>query len=139
MTKTVHIPREKIKREWHLVDVKGQTLGRVMTQISSLLIGKHKLDLSFHNDHGDYVVVINAKDIKVTGRKMIQKIYYRHSGYAGNLRELTLKQMMEKDPRKVIFHAAKGMIPKNKQRDRRMKRLKVFVDENHTFQDKFTK
>ncbi len=135
--KTTHLPKEKIKRNWHLVNVKDQILGRATSQIATLLIGKHKPNLSFHHDHGDYVVVINADKIRVTGRKLKQKIYYRHSGYAGNLRELTLKQMMEKDPRKVIHHAVNGMLPKNKQRKDRLRRLKVFVDEKHTHQDKF--
>jgi large subunit ribosomal protein L13 len=137
--KTTHLPKEKIKRTWHLVDAKDQILGRLASPIASLLIGKHKPNRSFHHDHGDYVVVINADKIRVTGRKLKEKIYYRHSGWAGNLKELSLKQIMAKDPRKVISHAVSGMLPKNKQRKDRLKRLKVFVGDQHRYQDKFNK
>ena len=128
-----------ITRNWHLVDLAGQSWGRTATKIAPLLIGKHKVDYSTHRDTGDYVVAINASKIKITGKKLVQKIYYHHSGYTGNLRELTLKQLLEKDPRKVIYLAVRGMLPKNKLRSKRLTRLKIFVDDQHTYQDKFKK
>lgn len=127
------------KRNWHLVDLKGKTLGRAATDIAKILIGKHKVDYAPHRDAGDYVVAINAADIVVTGRKLKQKIYYHHSGYDGNLKEITLQQMMDKDPRKVISHALSGMLPKNKHRKPRLTRLKVFVGGDHSYTDKFKK
>lgn len=125
-----------IKREWHLIDVQGRILGRVATKIAELLIGKNKPYYTSHLDCGDWVVVINAKDIKVTGKKRKQKIYYHHSGYPGGLKALTFEQIMQKDPRKIIFHAVFGMLPKNKLRKKRMKRLRVFVGEEHPYGEK---
>jgi large subunit ribosomal protein L13 len=126
------------QRNWHLIDLKNQTLGRVCTQIAELLIGKAKTDFSYHRDDGDYVVAINAALIQVTGRKLQQKIYYHHTGFAGHLKELTLKELLAKDPRLVIEHGVYGMLPKNKLRDRRITRLKIFKDDQHTFADKLT-
>lgn len=125
-----------IKREWHLIDVQGRILGRVATKIAELLIGKNKPYYTSHLDCGDWVVVINAKDVKVTGKKRKQKIYYHHSGYPGGLKALTFEQIMQKDPRKIIFHAVFGMLPKNKLRKKRMKRLRVFVGEEHPYGEK---
>ncbi|MGB9911395.1 MAG: 50S ribosomal protein L13 [Microgenomates group bacterium] len=135
--KTPTVKEKEIKREWHLIDAKGKILGRLATQIAQLLIGKHKPYFVPHLDCGDWVVVINAKKIKVTGRKEEQKVYTRYSGYPDGLKKITLKEQMTKDPRKVIIHAVSGMLPKNKLRDKRLARLKVFVDENHPYQDKF--
>ena len=131
--KTTQLKASNIKRKWHLIDLKNQTLGRVSTEIASLLIGKHKPESSSHLDNGDFVVAINAKDIHVTGKKMTDKLYQSHSGYPGGFKELRLEQLMEKDPRKVIEHAVKGMLPKNKLQQPRMRRLKVFVDTNHPY------
>lgn len=124
------------KRDWHLVDLDGQTLGRAASNIAKILMGKHKADYAPHRDAGDFVVAINANKIKVTGQKLTQKIYYHHSGYDGNLKEFSLQVMMAKDPRKVIDHAVSGMLPKNKHRDLRLKRLKVFVGSKHPHTDK---
>jgi large subunit ribosomal protein L13 len=124
------------ERKWHLIDLNELVLGRASVKIANLLMGKNKVDYSPNRDAGDYVVAINAKNIRVTGNKLKDKIYYHHTGYAGHLRELTLGQLMEKDPRQVIEHGVKGMLPKNKLRDRRMTRLKIFVDANHTYNDK---
>lgn len=123
-------------RSWHLVDLEGQTLGRICVKLANLLMGKNKVDYSPNRDAGDYVVATNASKIVVTGNKMKQKIYYHHTGYAGHLNELTLGQLMEKDPREVIKHGVMGMLPKNKLRDRRIARLKIFVDANHNYNDK---
>ncbi len=137
--KTTVLKGNSVEREWHLIDLKGQTLGRVCTQIAQLLMGKDKLTFSYHRDDGDYVVAINAAEIVTTGRKLKQKIYYHHTAWAGHLKELTLGELMRKDPRKVIEHGVYGMLPKNKLRDVRMTRLKVFVDSNHKYAEKFNK
>lgn len=132
-----HTPKaSQITREWHLVDASDQILGRVSSDIAQLLIGKTKPYFTAHLDCGDYVVVTNADKIRVTGTKMESKMYYRHSGYPGSLREDTLKSKMDQDPRKVIEAAVKGMLPKNKLRDQRLKRLKVFVNDTHPYADK---
>ena len=134
---TTHPTKAKnIKREWHFIDVKGKTLGRVATKIAQLLIGKNKPYFTPHLDCGDWVVVVNAKKIEVTGKKRKQKIYYRHSGYPGGLKALTFEEMMTKDARKVITHAVAGMLPKNKLRKQRLKRLRVFVGKEHPYENK---
>ena len=125
-----------INRSWHLIDLNDQILGRVSVKIASLLQGKNKVDYSPNRDAGDYVVAINAKNIRVTGKKLKDKIYYHHTGYAGHLRELTLEQLLQKDPRQVISHGVMGMLPKNKLRSRRMTRLKIFIEGEHTYNDK---
>ncbi len=129
--------KEDVVRAWHLIDMKGKVLGRTVTEVSQLLIGKHKKDYISHVDSGDYVVVINAKDVVVTGRKAEQKVYTRYSGYPGGLREASYKQVMEKDPRRIIQNAVNGMLPKNKLRSQRMTRLYVFSDNAHPYSDKF--
>ncbi len=134
--KTFSLRKEDVKREWHLLDARGQVLGRLAVQAAKLLIGKHKPNYTPHIDNGDYVVVINAADVRVTGRKLKQKMYYHHTGYLGNLKELTLAQMLVKDPRKVIWLAVKGMLPKNKLRQQRLGRLKIFNDDQHPYADK---
>lgn len=136
--KTTVLRGADVKRQWHLIDLSGQTLGRVATAISHLLIGKNKATFSYHRDDGDYVVAINASQIKVTGKKNNQKLYQSYSGYPGGLKELKFSEMMTRDPRQVILHAVYGMIPKNRLRDSRLSRLKVFSDANHTFADKLS-
>ena len=127
-------PKEKdIKREWHLVDAKGQVLGRVATQIAKFLMGKHKVNYAPHLDNGDFVVVINAEKVKVTGNKEQGKMYYRHSGYPGGFKALTFAQVMEKNPVKIIEHAVNNMVAKNRLRDMRLRRMKVFVGEKHPY------
>ncbi len=128
-----------IKHHWHLINAQGQILGRLSSKIAQLLMGKHQVNYTPNLDCGDWVVIINAQDIKVTGKKKQQKIYYRHSGYPSGLKELTFNQLMAKDPRRIIELAVYGMLSKNKLRDQRMKRLKIFVGENHPYQDKFQK
>jgi len=125
-----------IRRGWHLLDAKGEILGRLAVKIASLLMGKNKPYFVNYLDCGDYVVIINAKKIKVSGDKFKNKLYRRHSGYPGGFRELTFEQLMQRDPRKIIQQAVKGMLPKNKLRDKRMSRLKIFVDEKHIYEDK---
>ena len=122
----------EVSREWWIIDASTMTLGRLAVLIADKLIGKSKVTFTPHTDNGDFVVVINAKDIKVTGNKLIDKHYYRHSGYPGNLKDLTLKEIIEKDPTLVVSNAVAGMIPKNKLQPERLKRLRVFAGAEHT-------
>jgi len=137
--KTTVLKGNQVERKWHLIDVKDQTLGRICTQIASLLMGKDKVTFSYHRDDGDYVVVINSDEVQTTGKKLKQKIYRHHTHWSGGLRELSLGEMMTKDSRRVIVSGVYGMLPKNKLRDQRMTRLKVFVGSEHKFTDKFNK
>jgi large subunit ribosomal protein L13 len=137
--KTTTIKEKDIKRVWHLVDLKGQVLGRVTTDIATKLIGKNKVAFSPNLDCGDYVVCINAAEVQVTGTKSENKMYQHHTMYPGGLREINYSNLMKKDPREVIIHAIKGMLPKNKLRDERLKRLKIFVDENHPYEQQLAK
>ncbi len=123
--------KEDVQREWFIVDATGKTLGRLATEIAKVLMGKHKPTYTPHVDGGDFVVVINAEKVFVTGKKLTDKIYYKHTGYMGHLKETTLKEMLEKKPEEVIRLAVRGMLPKNKLRDRRMKRLKVYAGPEH--------
>lgn len=125
-----------IKREWFLIDVKGQTLGRISGTIAKLLMGKAKPYFVRNLDCGDYVVVINAKDVKVTGKKEEKKMYYRHSGYPGGFKAESLKELRARKPEDIIIHAVKGMLPQNKLRDRMLSRLHVSSGEEHRFSDK---
>ncbi len=125
-----------VKREWHLIDVSKKPLGRVATQIAQLLMGKDKPYFSRRVDCGDHVVAVNAADVQLTGKKEDQKVYIRFSGYPSGKKEITFKQMMAKDPRKVVRHAVKGMLPKNKLQAKMLNRLHIFVDETHEFGDK---
>lgn len=128
-----------IKREWHLVDLKGKILGRIASDIALLLMGKNKPNFVRNLDMGDFVVVINAKDFKVTGNKEKLKKYYRHSGYPGGLKIETLGDLRQRKPEDVIIHAVSGMLPQNRLKDKMLSRLRVFETEVHTFKDKFNK
>ncbi len=125
-----------IKRSWHLVDVNGKILGRISSEIAKLLMGKSKPYYVRNLDCGDYVVVINASGVKVTGKKETDKKYYRHSGYPGGFRIQTLKELRESKPEEIIRHSVKGMLPQNKLRDRMLTRLFVYKDESHPYTDK---
>jgi large subunit ribosomal protein L13 len=137
MQKTYQMKKEEVERNWHLIDVSGKVLGRISTKIATLLQGKHKPSYTAHVDGGDYVVVINAKKVVVTGSKKSDKMYYRHSQYPGGLKTESFDKLSERDARKIIENAVWGMLPKNKLRDPRMSRLKVYVGEAHAFHDKF--
>ena len=130
---------KEIKREWHLINAQDQILGRMAVEIAALLMGKNKPSFVPYLDGGDYVVVINAAKVKVSGRKAENKLYYRHSDYPGGFKKVTFAQQMAKDPTQIIRHAVEGMLPKNKLRDQRLARLKVFIDEKHNYEDKFKK
>lgn len=120
-----------VTRRWILIDAKDATLGRVSTQIAKYLIGKYKPTYTAHVDGGDYVIVINAKDVAVTGEKEIRKIYYRHSGFPGGIKGSSLKDVRESHPERIIEAAVKGMLPKNKLSAGRMSRLRVFAGPEH--------
>ena len=120
-----------ISREWFLIDAADAPLGRISTQIAKYLIGKYKPTYTPHVDNGDYVVVINAEKLIVTGNKETGKVYYRHSGFPGGIKDATLKEVREKYPERIIEAAVKGMIPRNKLASGRMARLKVFAGAEH--------
>jgi large subunit ribosomal protein L13 len=138
-SKTTILKGSNPTRSWYLFDLSGKTLGRAATEIATILMGKNKTTFSYHRDDGDYVVAINAKDIVVTGKKLKQKIYYHHTAYTGNMSELSLKDLFQKDPRKVIEYAVYGMLPKNRLRDKRMRRLKIFTSSEHKYAEKIGK
>ncbi len=121
----------EVERSWYVVDAEGQTLGRLATQIAVLLRGKHKTTYSPSVDCGDFVVVINAEKFRVTGRRMDQKMYYRHSGYPGGLSEISLRDQLIKHPTRPIELAVRGMLPKNKLGRKMFKKLKVYVGAEH--------
>ncbi|UCC90344.1 MAG: 50S ribosomal protein L13 [Dehalococcoidia bacterium] len=121
----------EIKREWHVIDATDQVLGRLATRVARLLMGKHKPTFSRNLDVGDYVVVINAEKVRVTGDKAKQKVYYRHSGYPGGLKSITYDKLMQTNPTRAIEHAVKGMLPHTRLGARMMKKLRVYVGDAH--------
>ncbi|MFC2009911.1 50S ribosomal protein L13 [Chloroflexota bacterium] len=129
--KTYIAKHKDIERQWHLIDAADQTLGRLSTKIARLLMGKHKPMFAPNADVGDYVVIINAAKFRVTGKKMEDKEYYRHSGYPGGFKITTMEKMMFKHPERVIEHAVKGMMPSTKLGAQMFKKLKVYVGEEH--------
>ncbi|MEF2878922.1 MAG: 50S ribosomal protein L13 [Blautia sp.] len=122
---------DKIERKWYVVDADGQTLGRLTSEIAKVLRGKNKPVYTPHIDTGDYVIVVNAEKIKVTGKKMDQKVYYRHSDYVGGMKETTLREMLAKKPEKVIELAVKGMLPKGPLGRSMIKKLHVYAGPEH--------
>ena len=131
MNKTFRLKRKDILTEWHIIDATDQPLGRLATKISSLILGKHNPTYEPHLAMGDYVVVINSDKVIVTGQKFDKKVYYRHSGYPGGIRQRTFAAQMELDSRRVIEKAVKGMLPHNVRGRTLFKRLKVYSDEKH--------
>ncbi len=129
--KTYSAKPSDVTRKWYVVDASEAPLGRVATQVAKLLLGKDKPMFTHHIDTGDYVVVINADKIKVSGNKMDTKMYYSHSGHPGGLKEATLREKQAKDPAHAITHAVRGMLPVNKLRDGRLDRLKVYAGAEH--------
>lgn len=124
--KTYSAKPSEVTREWVLIDADGLTLGRLASEVAMRLMGKHKATYTAHIDTGDHIVIINASKIRVTGNKLEDKRYYRHSGYPGGIKERTLAEQMEIDPTQVIKAAVKGMLPKNRLQDDRLIRLKVY-------------
>ena len=125
---------DKIERKWYVVDAEGCTLGRLASEVASVLRGKNKPVFTPHVDTGDYVIVINAEKIKVTGKKLDQKIYYSHSDYVGGMKETTLREMMNKKPEKVIELAVKGMLPKGPLGRQMIKKLHVYAGAEHGYE-----
>lgn len=129
--RTYSAKKDEVEREWYVVDVDSKVLGRTATRIAEVLRGKHKPTFTPHVDAGDFVIVVNASKVRVTGRKMDQKLYRSYSGYHGGLRETSLRDMLEKHPERVIEHAVKGMLPKNRLADRLIRKLKVYPGPEH--------
>jgi len=132
--KTFMANPDKIDRKWYVVDAKGATLGRLASEVASVLRGKNKPEFTPHVDCGDYVIVINAAEVKVTGKKLDQKIYYNHSEYVGGMRETTLRELLAKKPERVVELAIKGMLPKGPLGRDMYRKLHVYAGENHGHQ-----
>src|SRR3990167_9474309 len=135
--KTYQPTNKEIKRQWHLVDADGQVLGRMASQIARLLMGKHKASYSAHMDSGDFVVVLNAEKVRLTGKKPAQKIYRSHSGYPGGLKEVSFEKMLREHPERIVEKAVLGMLPDNRLKKVRMARLKIIIGEKNPYEDKF--
>jgi large subunit ribosomal protein L13 len=131
MPKTWNAKPGEIARDWYVVDADGQTLGRLATQIADTLRGKRKAQYTPHVDTGDFVVVVNAEKIAVTGQKLDQKMYHRHSGYPGGLRSRTLRQQLERRPEEVLRKAVKGMLPRNRLARAQLTKLKIYAGPEH--------
>jgi len=129
--KTYSTKAGEIERQWHVIDASDKILGKLATEAATLLMGKHKPTFSRHLDTGDFVVIINAEKVRFTGKKAEQKLYYRHSGYAGGLKSVNLGRLMAINPNRVIEHAVKGMLPHNRLGAQMLKKLKVYAGEAH--------
>jgi large subunit ribosomal protein L13 len=132
--KTHIVKQSDIQREWFVVDAEGKTLGRLASKVAQILRGKHKPTFSPHNDSGDFVVVVNAEKIAVTGNKIDQKMYYRHSGYIGGLKERTFREQLQRHPDEIIKQAVRGMLPHNRLGRKIIKKLKVYAGSEHPHQ-----
>lgn len=130
--KTYSAKPADIRRDWFVVDADGKTLGRISTEIALRLRGKHKPEYTPHMDTGDYIVVINAEKVKVTGRKATDKMYYHHTGYIGNLKSISFEKLQQKAPERIIEKAVKGMLPRGALGRQMFKKLKVFAGAQHT-------
>jgi large subunit ribosomal protein L13 len=124
----------EVERKWYVVDAKGKTLGRLASEVAALLRGKHKPEFTPHVDTGDFVIVINAKDVQLSGKKMSKKIYYRHSGWPGGLKMTTAAEMRDKRPERMIELAVKGMLPRTSLGRRQLRKLKVYAGPEHPHQ-----
>tara|TARA_B100000900_G_scaffold57477_2_gene43018 strand:+ start:2218 stop:2649 length:432 start_codon:yes stop_codon:yes gene_type:complete len=129
--KTVSAKAETVQHDWYVIDADGQTLGRLATEVARRLRGKHKTYYTPHVDTGDYIVVVNAGKVKVTGRKASEKMYYKHTGYPGGLKEASFTQLIERSPEKVIELAVKGMLPRNPLGRAMFRKLKVYAGQEH--------
>ena len=128
---TYHTPVKEIERKWFVVDAEDKVLGRLASEIAMRLRGKHKPNFAPHMDVGDFIIVVNAEKVKLTGNKLDDKIYYRHSGYMGGLKERTAKEMLEKKPTELLKSAVKGMLTKNSLGRRQLKKLKIYTGNEH--------
>ncbi|MBQ8749586.1 MAG: 50S ribosomal protein L13 [Clostridia bacterium] len=129
--KTYMANPQTVERKWYIVDATGLTLGRLASKVASVLVGKHKPSYTPHVDTGDFVIVINCKDLVLTGKKLTDKYYRHHSGFPGGLKEVQYKHLMEKKPEFAFYQAVKGMMPKNALGRNMIKKLKVYADANH--------
>jgi large subunit ribosomal protein L13 len=129
--KTYSLSANDIEKSWQVIDASGQTLGRLSTEVARLLMGKHKPTYSPHLDMGDFVIVVNAAKVRVTGKKLDDKVYYRHTGYMGGLKETVLSDMLEKHPARVIELAVRGMLPRNRLARHLLRHLKVYAGPEH--------
>ena len=134
MKSTISAKPAEVKRQWFVIDAEGKTLGKVATECARRLRGKHKPIYTPHVDTGDYMVVINAAKVRVTGNKAKDKMYYRHTGYIGNLKSINFEQLQARSPEKIIELAVKGMLPKNPLGREMFRKLRVFADSKHTHQ-----
>ena len=132
--KTFSAKPAEVKRDWFLVDASGKTLGRLASELARRLRGKHKPEFTPHVDTGDYIVVVNAEKIRATGNKMSDKMYYRHTGYIGNMKSASLSEMLQQSPERVLQIAVRGMLPKNPLGKAMGKKLKVFAGPDHPHQ-----
>ncbi len=132
--RTFSLRKEDVQRNWWVIDIKDKPLGRAASQIASVLRGKHKPNFTPHVDNGDYVIVLNAEKVMLTGKKEEQKLYRHHSGYIGKLKEVPFSKKVEKNPESIIIHAVSGMLPKNKLGRKMIKKLKVYRGEEHSHQ-----
>jgi len=129
--KTFSAKPDEVRRDWYVVDATGKTLGRLSSEIARRLRGKHKPEYTPHVDTGDYIVVVNAEKIRVTGNKLKDKMYYRYTGYVGNLRSMPLEKLLEEAPERVLQYAVKGMLPRNSLGRKMLSKLRVFAGPNH--------
>ena len=131
ITKTFMAKEDEVAKKWYLVDAEGQVLGRLASEIARRLRGKHKAIFTPHNDTGDFVVVVNAEKVRLTGRKMDQKVYYRYSGFIGGMKETVAKTLLAKKPTDMLMIAVRGMLPKNSLGRRQLKKLKLYAGDQH--------
>ncbi|MGB9761581.1 MAG: 50S ribosomal protein L13 [Caldimicrobium thiodismutans] len=131
---TPWVKKEEVERKWYLIDAKNQILGRLASKIAYLLQGKHRPDYTPHVDQADFLVIINADKIRLTGKKLDQKLYWRHSGYMGGLKQETARQLLERKPEKLIYLAVKRMLPRNRLRNKLLKKLKIYAGSEHPHQ-----
>ncbi|MDJ0907670.1 MAG: 50S ribosomal protein L13 [Woeseiaceae bacterium] len=129
--KTFSAKPAEVRRDWYVVDATGKTLGRLSTEIARRLRGKHKPEYTPHVDTGDYIVVVNAEKIRVTGNKLKDKTYYRHTGYIGNMKSITLDKLLEQAPERALEHAVKGMLPRGPLGRKMLSKLRVFAGPEH--------
>lgn len=130
-TQTPWVKKEKVKREWFIVDAKDKILGRLASKLAYILQGKHRSDYTPHVDQADFIIIVNAEKIRLTGKKLDQKLYWRHSGYMGGLKLETARKLLEKKPEQLIYLAVKRMLPRNRMRKKLLKKLKIYAGPNH--------
>jgi large subunit ribosomal protein L13 len=129
--KTISAKKECVEHKWYVIDAQGQAVGRLAVEIARRLRGKHKPNYTPHIDTGDYIIVVNVEKIRLTGNKLEQKIYYRHSGYPGGLKSIKAKNLLQRKPERVLEHAVKGMLPKNRLGRRMYKKMKIYTGPDH--------